>query len=286
MKTLQEVLEESRQKKIAIGHFNISDLATLKAIFGAAQELQAPILIGVSEGERDFVGVRQVAALIRSLREEFDYPIFLNADHTHSIEKVEEAARARFDEIIADFSHLPFEENVKQTKAAVELAKSIHPQVVIEGEIGWIGSGSEVHDKAPENLALSTAEEAKAFVEATHVDVLAPAVGTMHGLLASMVSGAEHKRLNIQRIHEIVQASGKYLTLHGGSGTADEDFVAGTKEGLTIIHVSTELRLAWRKGVEQGLQNEKEIAPYKILAPAVLSVQDVVRNRLKLFNGL
>lgn len=286
MKNLRIILEEAKSHRVAIGHFNISELAALKAIFAAARELGSPVIVGVSEGEREFVGVRLAAALVASLREEYDYPIFLNADHTHSLEKVEAAVRAGFDEVVADFSNLPMDENIRQTKAAVLLAKSINPDVIVEGEIGWIGSGSEVHDTAPEGITLSTVLEAKQFVAETRVDVLAPAVGTMHGLTAAMASGAEHKRLNIERIKEIAEATGLFLTLHGGSGTADEDFVAGIASGLTIVHVNTELRIAWRRGLEAGLAKDaREVAPYKVLSPAVLAMQEVVRNRVRLFNN-
>ncbi|MEY4731733.1 MAG: hypothetical protein RL681_679 [Candidatus Parcubacteria bacterium] len=292
MKTLRDVLQECREKRVALGHFNISDLAGLKAIFAAARELGLPIMIGVSEGEREFVGVRQAAALVKSLREEFDYPIFLNADHTHSVEKIEEAVRAGFDEVLFDAGKLPFDENVKETKRAVEIAKSINPNVIVEGELGWIGSSSAIMENVPEGAALTaemltTPDEAKQFVEATKVDVLAPAVGNMHGLLASMVTGETHKELNIVRIAELAGATSSFLTLHGGSGTADDGFVNAVKAGITIIHVNTEIRLAWRRGVEAGLAKDaNEVTPYKILTPAVEKVQEVVKNRLKLFNGL
>ena len=115
MRQLRELLQEAQQNGVAIGHFNVSDLVLLKAVFAAARELHAPVLVGLSEGEREFVGSRQIAALVRSLREEFDFPIFLNADHTHSLAKGIEAAKAGFDSIVFDRSALPFEENVRQT---------------------------------------------------------------------------------------------------------------------------------------------------------------------------
>src|SRR5260221_1707660 len=114
MKTLREVLTDAKLHGIAIGHFNFSDLAALKAIVAAGRSVGVPVMAGVSEGERDFVGVSQAAALIKSVRDEFDYPIFLNADHTHSLEKAVIAAKAGFDEVIFDGSALPFDENIKQ----------------------------------------------------------------------------------------------------------------------------------------------------------------------------
>jgi fructose-bisphosphate aldolase, class II len=287
MASLRDALRDSEAKKVAIGHFNVSDLLTLRAVFAAARELRVPVLIGVSEGERQFMGVEQAAALVRSLREEHDYPIFLNADHTHSLDGVRETARAGFDEIIFDGSELPFEENVKRTKAAVEVARSINPGIVLEGEVGYIGSSSAILEKRPEaSLQLTTVEEASQFVRETGLDVLAPAVGNMHGLLKEMITGQVHKRLDVARIAEIKTAAGTYLTLHGGSGTADEDFVAAIKAGINIVHINTELRLAWRRGVEEGLsRNPDEVAPYKILPPAYQRIFDVVRNRLALFNS-
>jgi len=225
MKTLREVLQEAERRKVAVGHFNISDLTALKAVVASAREQSVPVLVGVSEGERQFMGVRQVAALVKSVRDEYDYPIFLNADHTHSLAKAEEAAKAGFDEILVDGSTLPLEENVKQTQTAVEAIKSINPSIVVEGEVGYIGTSSEILEKAPEGSgSLTTPEDAKQFVDATGVDVLAPAVGNMHGLLRSMVRGEAKKHLDIKRIEAIKAATGVSLTLHGGSGTNDDDF--------------------------------------------------------------
>lgn len=287
MKTLHEVLEEAERSHVAVGHFNISDLVALKAVVASAREHNVPVLVGVSEGERRFMGVRQIAALVKSVRDEYDHPIFLNADHTYSLANAEEAAKAGFDEILVDGSTLPFEENAKQTKIAVEAIKSINPSIVVEGEVGYIGTSSEILEKAPEGSdALTTPEEAKQFVDATGVDVLAPAVGNMHGLLRSMVRGEAEKRLDIKRIEAIKKATGVFLTLHGGSGTNDDDFLKAIKAGITIIHINTEIRLAWRRGLEAALAKEPDaVAPYKFLPGAQEAVKEVVRARLQLFNS-
>lgn len=287
MKSLRKLLQDAQQNKRAIGHFNISDLVLVKAVFGAARELNVPVLVGLSEGEREFVGTRPIAAFIRALREEFDFPIYLNADHTHSLAKGIEAAKAGFDSIVFDLSALPFDENIRQTKQAVEALKSINPAMLVEGEIGDIGTGSEIHDKAPDlTKGLSTPAEAKQFVDSTGVDILAPAVGNMHGMLKSMVEGETKKHLQIDRIAAIKQATGTFLTLHGGSGTDDPDFVKAIAAGIDIVHINTELRVAWRRGLEEGLaKHPEEVVPYKILPSAIASVQQVVASRLKLFNG-
>jgi ketose-bisphosphate aldolase len=285
MRTLREVLEEAERRKVGVGHFNVSDLTTLKAAFEAARELNVPVVVGVSEGEREFMGVRQVAALVESIRQEYDFPIFLDADHTHSLAKAEEAASAGFDSIVFDRSERPFAENVSETRAAVEAIRKISPSILVEGEIGFIGSGSEIHEKVPEaSKILTTPEDARRFIEATGVDVLAPAVGTMHGVLPSMIRGETQKRLNIERIQEIKKATNIFMTLHGGSGTNDEDFRQAIKAGITIIHINTEIRLAWRRGIETALAKQpSEITPYKLLPAALESMKDVIRARLKLF---
>jgi fructose-bisphosphate aldolase, class II len=287
MNSLRELLKKSQEDRVAIGHFNVADLVLLKAVFAAARELNVPVLVGVSEGEREFMGTRQIAALVRSLREEFDFPVFLNADHTHSLAKGIEAAKAGFDSIVFDLSALPFEENVRQTKQAVEVLKRINPSMLVEGEIGYIGTGSEIHETAPDlSKGLSTPEQAKRFVEGTGVDILAPAVGNMHGMLKSMVTGETKKHLDIEGIAAIKQAVGVFLTLHGGSGTADKDLRRAIISGMNIVHINTELRVAWRRGLESGLAAmPDEVVPYKILPSAVDSVQQVVASRLRLFNA-
>jgi fructose-bisphosphate aldolase, class II len=287
MRTLREVLQEAERRKVGVGHFNVSDLTTLKAAFEAARELNMPVVVGVSEGEREFMGVRQVAALIESIRQEYNFPIFLNADHTHSLAKAEEAANAGFDSIVFDRSELAFAENVSETRRAVEAIREISPSILVEGEIGFIGSGSEIHERVPEaSKILTTPEDARQFVKATGIDVLAPAVGTMHGVLPSMIRGETQKRLNIERIEEIKKATNIFMTLHGGSGTNDEDLRQAINAGITIIHINTEIRLAWRQGIETALAKQPgEITPYKLLPAAVEAMKDVIRARLMLFGN-
>jgi len=287
MRQLRDLLQQAQQNGHAIGHFNVSDFVLLKAVFTAARELNVPVVVGLSEGEREFVGTRQIAAFVRNLREQFDFPIFLNADHTHSLAKGIEAAKAGFDSIVFDLSSLPIEENMRQTKQAIEALKAINPSMLVEGEIGDIGSGSEIHDSSPDlSKGLSTPEEAKQFVEATGVDILAPAVGNMHGMLRSMVKGETKKHLDIQRISGIKKAARVFLTLHGASGTDDEDLRKAIGAGINIVHINTELRVAWRRGLETALAKQPdEIVPYKILPSVVNSVRDAVSSRLRLFSG-
>jgi len=233
------------------------------------------------------MGTRQLAALVKSLREESDLPVFLNADHTHSLAKATEAAKAGFDAVVIDFSALPFEQNVSRTKEALEAVKTINPGILVEGEIGDIGTGSEIHEKDQGELGrLTTPEEARQFVQATRIDILAPAVGNRHGMVKSMVQGETRKHLNIERIAQIKKAAGIFLTLHGGSGTDDQDLRQAIAAGINIIHINTELRLAWRRGIESALLNQpNEVAPYKILREPLEAVKNVVQQRLQLFQS-
>lgn len=296
MKTLGEIIKDAEKNHVAIGHFNISDFVALKAIMNAALRLSrqggfvqgdTPIIIGVSEGEREFLGVKTISAVIRSLREEFNYPIFLNADHTHTLEGVKEAVEADFDSIIFDGSKLSFKENIRQTKEAVEYIKSKNPRILAEGELGYIGGSSQLLDAIPEGAQvkgsnITTPKEAKQFVEETKVDLFAPAVGNVHGMLKD----ASEPALNIERIKEIHNAVSVPLVLHGGSGSRDQEFIHAIQAGISIIHISTQIRKAWRDELEKSLAKDpNEVAPYHLLAGSVAKIQEIVEARLKLFNG-
>ena len=245
MHVLRAVLEQAQKDGVAIGHFNISDLVLLKAVFSAARDLNVSIIVGASKQERDFMGVRQIVALVHSLRDEVAFPIFLNADHTHTLTEAVEAARTGFDAVVFDASMLPFEQNIGRTKEVVDALKTVNPAILVEGELGYIGTGSEIHEEAPDpSKGLTGPVEAKEFVDSTGVDILAPAVGTMHGMLKSMVLEETKKHLDIMRIAQIKSATRALLTLHGGSGTNDEDLRKAIASGINIIHINTELRVA------------------------------------------
>jgi fructose-bisphosphate aldolase class II len=289
MKTLRESISEAHEKKVAIGHFNISNIEGFWAVFHAAQKLNLPVIIGVSEGERDFIGIPQIVALIKTLREQYvDYPVYLNADHTYSFERVKEAIDAGFDSVIIDGAKLSFKENVAMTKKCVDYARTKNPHALVEAELGYIGQSSKILDALPEGVTtsgegLTSPEQAKAFVDATGIDLFAPAVGNVHG----MMRVGHDPRLDIPRIKNIREATGVPLVLHGGSGTEDEDFVAAIKAGINIVHISTELRRAFRESLDTELKaNPDEVAPYKIMKDSVAAMEKVASERLKLFNML
>lgn len=290
---LYRFIKEAEDKRVAVGHFNISDLAALKGIADAARAIYneyhvlVPVVIGVSEGEADYVGLKNAASLVANLRSE-GLAFFLNADHVHSPERLEAAVRAGFDSAVFDMSELPFEENIRVTREAVRMAKTLNPLFIVEGEIGHIGGASKVLEVMPEDARitpdqLSLPEEAVRFTAETGVDLITPAVGNIHGMLKNF----PNPHIDTDRIAAIHKACSAPLVLHGGSGIRDEEFIRAIYSGISMIHINTEIRIAWRKGLEAGLaQNPDEVAPYKILPTAEKAVAHQVFERLKLFNKL
>lgn len=283
MKTLREIIKEAQEKKVAIGHFNISNLEGLHAVYNSAKSLGVPVIIGLSEGEEDFVGRDEAVALIQEIRERDQYPIYLNADHHYSFEKVKASIDAGFDSVIIDVADKSFEENVALTKKCVEYAKGTGRDVLIEAELGYIGSGSSIKESIPDGAGIKTdINEAKKFVEMTGIDMLAPSVGSIHGLIKS---GKPH--IDTELVKQISEAVRIPLVLHGGSGLRDEDFVNGISAGITIVHINTEIRVAYTEAIHQFMHdNPNETTPYKIAQAGVKAIEKIVEDRLKLFNGI
>jgi len=287
MKTLRETIKDASDRKVAVGHFNISNLEGLHAVYAAAKKLNVPVIIGLSEGEEDFVGKNEAVALIRMIREKENYPIYLNADHHYSFDRVKASIDAGFDAVIIDAASKSFEENVALTKQCVDYARSVTRttgrDIIVEAELGFIGSGSSIKDTIPEGAGILTKpEDAKKFVEETGIDMLAPSVGSVHGLIKS---GKPHIATDV--VAQIRQAVGIPLVLHGGSGLRDEDFTGGIASGISVVHINTEIRVAFTEAVKKFLaENPNETTPYKILEPAVVAIEEIVENRLKLFNSI
>ena len=289
MKTLNQYIKEAEEKGIAIGHFNISNIEGLHGIYNAAKKLNVPVIIGVSEGEEEFIGINEVAVLIKEIREKDNYPIFLNADHHYSFESVKNSLDAGYDSAIIDAVKLPLEENIILTKKCVDYAKELslreNREILIEAELGFIGQSSKLLDAIPEGISEATMtkpEDAKYFTEQTGINLIAPSVGNVHG----MVKGG-NPRLDINRVKQIREACGIPMVLHGGSGIADEDFINAISAGISIIHINTEIRVAYKEAIEKYIkENPNEVAPYKFLHSAVDAIEAVVEARLKLFNNI
>ena len=288
MKTLRQYIKEAGEKGVAIGHFNISNLEILRAIFNAAKKLDLPVIIGTADGERKFVGTKQAVALVKSFREEYDYPIFLNADHTYSFEGVKECIDAGYDAVIFDGTGMSHEENIKITKQCVEYARSVNPEIIVEAELGFIGTSSKVLDKIPEGVKiteeyLTKPEDARKFIEETGIDMIAPAVGNIHGMLKGGIDPA----LNIKVVEEIKKVINIPMVLHGASGNSAEDIKGVIKNGVSVVHVNTELRVAFRKALEESLKAKPDdVAPYKYMDKCIEAVEVVVEEKLRIFNNL
>lgn len=288
MKTLRECIKEARSKKVAIGHFNFSNLEGLYAIARAAKTLGVPVVVGLSEGEQEAVGIHQAVALVRTIREHWGIDIFLNADHHYSFATVKEAIDAGFDSVIYDGAGQSYENNVEVSKQCVEYARAVSAQtgrdIIVEVELGYIGEGSKMRDTIPEGVAVTTsADDAQKFITQTGADMLAPAVGNFHGMLKV----GSKPRLDIECIKRITSAlPGTPLVLHGGSGE-DADFDAAIQAGIAIVHVNTELRRAYTAALREYMSaHPDDIAPYKYGANASLAMEAVATDKLRKFNRM
>ncbi len=276
MRSLRDIVFQYAAEGRVLWHFNFSDLTTFRAASRLAQETGTPIILGTSEGERKAVGIHEAVALVMSARTR-GIPLYLNADHTKSLEAVQAAVGVGYNAVIFDGSALPLAENITQTKRVVEFVRMMGFRALIEGELGYIGTSSEMLDKVPEGVQMASMEDAIRFVRETGVDMFAPAVGNIHGMLKS---GREPK-LDIGLIRKIKDAVRIPLVLHGASGNTDAELKEAIKAGITIIHVSTEIRVAWRDALRGSLEAmPNEVAPYKLLEKSEEAAYALMKAKL------
>ncbi len=281
-KTLLDWLEIAQESDWAIPHFNISTADQLKTMVEVGVKLKSPLFIGLSEGEVDFFGYAQARAIIDAYKKETGLPIFLNADHHHSLERAKQAIDAGFDSVNIDLSLKPDNENMAETRAVVEYARSQGRPISIEGEIGALATQSSEVNK--ENIivnedTLTTPQKAVEFVTATGVDRLTPAVGNFHGMVAP---GNTPKRLNLDRIKEIQEAVKIPLTLHGGSGLPQEDIKFAAAH-MSNIHINTELRVSYTEGIRNNINSTT--TPYKYLKFGGAEMAKVVEEKIMWFGS-
>ena len=184
---------------------------------------------------------------------------------------------------MVDGAKLPLEENIHLLSTCVKYAKASGRDVILEGELGYIGTSSSLHDELPEGVTegnLTSVEDAKKFVEATGIDCFAPSVGNIHGMLKN----AAEPRLHPDRVKEIADATGVPLVLHGASGNTEEDIKACIKAGITIVHINTELRVLYRDSLRESLKSE-ETTPYKFLTPPVEKMKEYLASKMRAFAG-
>lgn len=284
MKKLNEYLKDARDGGYAIGHFNFSTIDVLRGAVTAAKEAGAPaVMVATSEGEAKFVGYTTAVAAVRAIREELDFPVFLNSDHFKSFEACKTAIDAGYDSIHLDGSKLSYEENIALTKQVADYARSVNPDISVEGELGYLKGSSEVQTKVEISAEDYTKpEEAQDFLAKTGVDRFAVVFGNIHGIVTE-----QEEKLDIEHFRKIVAAApNAYYVLHGASGLKDEDVAAAIKAGIANVHFNTELRVAYTNGLLAALQAKPgETTPYKYLAPAVEEVKKVVTQKIRLFMG-
>jgi fructose-bisphosphate aldolase class II len=284
--SLRNLIQENLQNKTAIGHFNFSTYDAAWAIVMAAKELNLPVILGLSEGERDFVGARQAASFVKSLKENFYDKVFLNADHTYTYEKIVEAVESGYDMVIYDGAGKTLEENIAMSQKCREFINKYNTEkgtdVLFEAELGYIGKSSQLLDSVPENLEMTKVQDALKFTQETNIDLLAPAVGNVHGMLKSQ----KDPDLDIGRIGEISSAVQIPLVLHGASGNSNEEIQNAIKNGVAIVHVNTEIRVAYTTALKNVLKDSEETAPYKYLKTVQAEVINTIKDKLMVFNFL
>lgn len=290
MKTLREYVKDAQEKGVAIGHFNISNLDALYGIYTAAKSLGVPVIVGTTEGEEDYMDTDAVVAVVKALRERDQYPLFLNADHHYSFESVKKAIDAGYDAVIIDGAKLPNDENRTLTKQCVDYARTVNEKtgrdILVEAEMGFIGQSSKVLESVPEGVSeetMTNPEEAYAFKEATGIDMLAPSVGNVHGIVKS-----GEPDLHPERVKSVFEKVGIPLVLHGASGNTKEEIQECIKSGIAIVHINTEIRVAYKDALVVSLTqtHKDEVAPYKYFPPARDALSAVVLEKLKIFNFL
>ncbi|MBI2450727.1 MAG: class II fructose-bisphosphate aldolase [Parcubacteria group bacterium] len=281
MSNLNQVLKEAESGGYAIPHFNFANMETLKACVEAAKELNSPLMLGTSEGERKFFGRAQAVSVIKAFQKELEIQIFLNADHTKSFEEAKLVIDLGYDSVIIDLAHLSFEENVKITKQVVEYAKSKNPDISVEGELGYLlGESKILKEKIelkPENY--TKPEQAFEFWKETKVDRLTVAVGNIHG-----VSIAGNPRLDIGLIQKTKKLIPEVLlTLHGGSGIANEEIKQAVKAGMSNVHYNTDLRVSYLNALKKAIGDlPEETTPYKLFGPVIEAVKKTAKDRIEL----
>ncbi len=289
--TLDEILERATREHWATGHFNVSNLEQMRVICRVAKELASPAIIGTSEGEQRHIGLLEAVALRNAFREEFGIPVFLNADHTKSVEAAKVAIDAGYDSVHIDLSAKSFDENVAGTAEVVEYARrksqitNSKSQISVEGELGYLRGDSKIQKEKirirPEDL--TRPEEARAFAHRTGVNRFAPAVGNIHGI------SADEPALDIERIKAIrhLLPETVSLVLHAGSGVPLDEIHKAIDAGIANVHINTDIRVAFVGGLREHIEaHPEETTPYKLFPEAEEAMARVVAEKLKLFGAV
>ncbi|MBU2037333.1 class II fructose-bisphosphate aldolase family protein [Patescibacteria group bacterium] len=286
---MKEILKKAQKEHYAVGAFNFSTAEILKAIVAAAKELKSPIIAATSEGEGKFFGWREAVAMVEVWRHATGLPIILNLDHGKSLAMIKKVVAAGYNAVHFDGSGLPYAQNLTETCDVVkyirEVEKTFDRQIIVEGELGYLRGASSLHKEKLEikESDLTSPEQALDFVERTGVDSLAIVIGNAHGVFK-----AGEEKLHLRRLAEIKEAVGDkvFLVLHGGSGIPAGDVKKAIELGIVKVNINTELRLAYKAGLDKELaEHPDETTPYKLLESSFEEVKKVVEEKIKLFGS-
>lgn len=274
----KKILEKAKTNKYAIPHFNINNLEWTRFILEECNNLNSPVIIGVSEGAAKYMGgYKTISNLVKNLVEylNIEIPVIIHLDHGSSVEECKKAIDQGFTSVMFDGSKYSLVENINMTKEVVEYAKKYN--VTVEAEIGHIG-GEE--DGVADELAYANVNDAIKLYEETKIDFLAPALGSVHGIYKGKTN------LNFERMKKIYDATNIPLVLHGGTGIPDDLIEEAIKNGVSKININTELQIAWSNEVKKYMfENNNIYDPRKIIKSGEIELKKVVRSKVILFGS-
>lgn len=280
-------MTQARSEKWAFGAFNLDDEATLKAVVFAAKAKNAPVLVEVSQGEVDDIGIDTVRDMVDNYIAEYGVEMYVNLDHCPSVEAAMDGIEAGFEFIHIDVSQADHdasdEQIVDATRAVVEYAQLTG--ALVESEPHYFGGSSNLHTEEIKydeiKKTFSTPEKMHDFVESTGIDTFAAAIGNLHGKYPVP------KVLDLELLQKLRDASDCNISLHGGSGTPGHFFRDAVKIGVTKININSDMRFVYRTTLEQILKdNPDEYATAKLVGKYVVpAVQAVVESKLVDFNS-
>ena len=277
--SMKEMLNKARDGKYAVGQFNINNVEWTAAILDTCQELNSPVILGVTSGASKYMcGWNTVVGLVKGLIKDHNItvPVALHVDHGDSVEVCKAAIDAGFTSVMIDASHYELEENIRQCKEVVSYAHA--RGVSVEAELGRVG-GQEDNVVAESMYAIPS--ECVRLVKETSIDCLAPALGSVHGPYHG------EPKLGFKEMEEIGKLVGIPLVLHGGSGIPEDQIKRSISLGTCKINVNTECQQAWTKIVREVLKNDEKVYdPRKVIGPGKKGIAEVVRTKCAIFGSI
>lgn len=279
-------MQRARDGHYALGAFNLDNQETLIAVARAAKAKNAPVMVEISQGEVDALGLENVRDMVDNYKAEYGIEMYINLDHSPTIAGAVAGIEAGFEFIHIDISQArkdaTLEEIIAETRQIVDYARLTG--ALVESEPHYFGGSSNLHtekiDYEEIRKTFSTPEATRAFVEATGIDTFAAAVGNLHGKYPVP------KKLDLELLQEIRNAVNCNISLHGGSGTPGHYFASAVQIGVTKININSDMRVAYRQTLEQMLaDNKSEYAVVKLMDEVIDAVQGVVESKIDMFNA-